>query len=668
MSRPRTIALLLAFATLLVFLPVGWHQFVNYDDVDYVTENPFVKNGLNWTDFKWAFTAFHAGNWHPLTWISHQLDCELFGLNAGAQHIVNVLFHSANAALVFILLLRLTEKLWPSAMVAALFAWHPLHVESVAWIAERKDVLSTLFALLALLSYTRYARKNLKQENHKPNAGLALPSFNSQFLNRDYFLSLIFFTLGLLSKPMLVTLPFAMLLLDFWPLQRRGFSSPIKLLVEKTPFFLLAGISCIVTFFAQGEAVVTLTRVPLHYRIEHAPIAVVDYVLNFFWPANLDAIYPLDRIFAWHVIISLAILIFISIIAWHWRKTKPYFIFGWLWFLGALVPVIGLVQVGSQSIADRYTYIPSIGFFTAFIFLAADFGARIKTSKIIIASSAVMILIACILATEFQLRFWRDSETLFRHAIAVRPDNVIALVDLGVSLDAQHRFDEALAIYRQAEKFETGPYYQLHNNLGNILSLRGNHAASLAEYGIAIHERPNDAFLHNAAGSEFAALGKFEMAMKEFAVAEQLNPNYAAPHLETAKVFLRQGRDADAVNELRAAVRLTPDDFQILAYTAHILAANENAAVRDGKSALTLAFTANDLSGHSQPMVFDAMGMACAELGDFTNAQACARNALDLGAALQMQNLQPISNRLELYKKNLPWRESFLATNLPPKN
>ena len=677
MSRPRLIALLLAFTTLLVFLPVGWHQFVNYDDTDYVTENIHVKNGLNWPDIQWAFTTFHAVNWHPLTWISHQMDCELFGLNAGAQHIVNALFHAANVALLFILLWRLTQKLWPCAFIAALFAWHPLHVESVAWIAERKDVLSTFFALLSLLAYTRFVQaRKADRETQSAVGGKTSASLNLQPATNDqqpviyYALALTFFALGLLSKPMLVTLPFVMLLLDFWPLERFQISR-LKLqmvqrvFIEKIPFFLLTVTACLVTFFAQknGEAVVSLAKVPLHYRLENAPMAVVKYLLKLFWPARLSAIYPLDQIFFWQVILCVAVLISISVLAWRWRKTKPYFLFGWLWFLGTLMPVIGLVQVGSQSIADRYTYIPSIGFFVAVVFLAQDFFARIKLSGKIAASLAVAILLACVALTEWQLQFWHDSETLFRRAIVIKPDNVIALVDLGVTLDAQHRFDEALIVYRRAERFEQGPYFQLHNNLGNILGLLGDHTNSLAEYGIAIQERPNNAYLHNAAGSEFAAVGRFAAALREFSMAEQLDPNYAAPHLETAKVFLKQGRDAEAVNELRTAVRLAPDDFQTLAYTAHILAANQTAAVRDGQSALLLAAKANDLSGHVQPMVFDAMGMACAELGDFTNAQACAQNAIDIATALQMKNVPELHQRLELYKNQQPWRESFRDTN-----
>lgn len=667
MSRPRPVhrvlALVLALATLVVFLPAGWHDFVNYDDPDYVTDNSFVKNGLSRTDLKWAFTTGHASNWHPLTWISLQADCELFGPNPGALHMINVLFHATNVALLFLLCLRLTDKLWPSAMVAALFAWHPLHVESVAWIAERKDVLSTFFALLALLSYTRFGREKSR---------------------RSFWCALIFFALGLLAKPMLVTLPFVFLLLDYWPLGRLGggsqsqrqlggkpLHSPLLagIVFEKWPFFLLTAASCAATVFAQktGGAVVSLAKVPLHYRIENAPIVVVRYLMKLFWPSNLSPIYLLDQIFLWETVLCVAVLLLISIAAWHWRKSKPYLLTGWLWFLGTLVPVIGLVQVGSQAMADRYTYLPSIGFFLAVVFLAADFFAHLQTPGSITAGISLLLLLACLLVTEVQLSFWRDSETLFRRAIAVTPNNVVALVNLGVTLDDQHRFDEALATYRQAEKFENGPYYELHNDLGGLLSRLGRHDQALAEYGIAIRERPGDPAGHNAAGSELAALGQIAPALQEFSVAEQLNPDYASPHIETAKILLGQGRDAAAVGELHTALRLEPDNFEVLAYTAHILASDEDAAVRDGKTALMLAAKANDLTGHTQPMVFDVMGMACAELGDFTSAQACAQKALDLATALQIQNLDGLHRRLALYQNHQQWRESFRSTNPPAR-
>ena len=655
MSRTRLITLLLAFTTLLVFLPVGQFNFVNYDDNDYITDNDFVKHGLNWTDIQWAFTAFHAGNWHPLTWISHMLDCQLFGPNAGAHHFVNVLFHVLNVALLFVWLTRLTGRLGPAAFIAALFAWHPLHVESVAWIAERKDVLSTFFALLALLAYTRSVQENCR---------------------RSFWLALLFFALGLMAKPMLVTLPFVLLLLDYWPLKRMadGEMAPVKrinsLLWEKWPFFLLTGASCVVTFLAQrsGEAVVSLATVSLRYRLENAPVAVVGYLQKLFVPADLCAIYPMpSRIPAWEVAMSVAILILISAVAWRWRVSRPYFLMGWLWFLGTLIPVIGLVQVGGQAMADRYTYIPSIGFFIAVVFLLVEVAEKIQTPRIIQVGVAVVISVACILVTEHQLQFWRDSETLFRRAVAVTRDNDIALVNLGVALDVQGRFDESLAVYRQAEKLESGRY-QLHNNLGNVLDKLGRPDESLAEYREASRLRPGDAFLHNSVGIELATLGKYDEALQELDEAGRLDPHYPWSHMERAKIFFKLGRDGEAQAELRAAVGIDPDDYQILASTAHYLAANENPAARDGKMAISLAAKANELSGNTQPMVFDVLGMALAESGDFTNAQVCAQNALDLATAAGLKNTDQIRQRLDLYQTHQPWRESFRSTNLPARN
>ena len=652
MSRPRLIALLLVLVTLAVFLPAGGFKFVNFDDDDYVTGNGFVKHGLTGADIRWAFTTFHAGNWHPLTWISHMADCTLFGLNPGAHHCVNILFHAANVALLFVLLWRLTQKFWPSALVAALFAWHPLHVESVAWISERKDVLSTFFALLALLSYAKFAKEKSR---------------------RSYWLAFLFFALGLMAKPMLVTLPFVMLLLDFWPLARftiddSRFTTFLRLAVEKWPLFLLMVASCIVTLFAQQQAIVPLEKVTLGYRLENAPVAVVSYIGKLFWPADLCVFYPMaEKISAFRIGLAIATLLLTSFAAWRWRDSRPYFLTGWLWFLGTLVPVIGLVQVGGQAMADRYAYIPSIGFFIALVFLADEFAARIQMPEIICFGFAGLICCACILATENQLSFWRDSEALFRRAAVVTQNNDIALLDLGVALDAQGRFEEALAVYHQAEK-SGSRHYQIYNNLGNVLGLLGRHAESLAEYRKAIQIAPGIAGLHNAAAVQLAALNRFDEALKEFSEAGKLNPNLAAPHLEAAKILFKTGRDAEGLGEFHAALQIEPDNYQTLATTAHYLAANENAAARDGKGALVLALKANDLSGHVQPMVFDILGMALAENGDFTNAVICAQSALDLANAAQMQNTGQLQTRLELYKNKQPWRESFRATNAPVKN
>jgi protein O-mannosyl-transferase len=652
--RPRLLALLLALATLIIYLPATRNGFVNFDDDDYITNNPVVKAGLTLAGIKWAFTTGHASNWHPLTWLSHMTDCQWFGLNPAAHHFVNALLHAANSALVFWLVLRLTQRFWPCVFIAALFAWHPLHVESVAWASERKDVLSTFFALLALLSYVQFAKESSR---------------------RHYWLALLFFTLGLLAKPMLVTLPFVFLLLDVWPLQRLNTeqiqpSSFKPLITEKIPFLLLTAASCAVTFLVQqkGEAVATLAKVSLRYRLENAPVAVTGYLEKLFWPANLSIFYPLpDEIPTLKFIFSVLVLILISALAWRWRQARPYFLIGWLWFLGTLVPVIGLVQVGGQALADRYTYIPSIGFFLAANFLLAEWFGKIQTPKLILGALMILILTACIFATERQIQFWHDGESLFRRAVGLSPDNDVALVDLGVALDAQYRFDEALEFYKRAEKIAPSRF-QIHNNLGNILSHLGRHAESLAEYKLGIQQRPDSAPLHNSAGTELVALNNFSAAIQEFAAAAQLDSTYGAPHLELGKLLFRLGREADGLTEFRAAVQRDPENYQTLATVAHYLAAAENVAVRDPQDALPLALKANELSGHSQPMVFDILGMALAANGDFTNAAVCAQNALTLANAAKMKNTGQIQERLELYQKNQPWRESFLATNAPPKN
>jgi tetratricopeptide (TPR) repeat protein len=661
MSRPRLIALLLALATLLVYLPVVHDGFVNFDDQEYVTENHPVLAGLTWDSLRWAFTSFHAANWHPLTWLSHMLDCELFGPNPGAHHFVNVLFHAANAALLFVLLLRLTKAMWPAAFVAALFAWHPLHVESVAWVAERKDVLSTFFALLALLSYTKFVKENCR---------------------RSFWFALVFFALGLMAKPMLVTLPFVMLLLDFWPLklvaggklQVAGSPTPNHQpstfnhqLFEKWPFFLLAAGSCAVTYFAQrlGAAVMTLEQLSFSLRLQNALIAYARYLLDTIWPLNLAVLYPLPNHLHWihaAAATAAAALLVISWLAWRTRNSRPYVIIGWLWFLGTLVPVIGLVKVGSMALADRYTYFPLTGIFLIAAFGACDLAARFPFLKKLLPAAAVLILVASVRLTERQLTFWRDSETLFRRDLAVTPDNSSAHINLGAALEMSGREPEALAEYREATRLADDSV-NAHFNLANLLTKMNRPAEALPEYDRAIVLAPAMANLRNGRGEALAELGKFNEAERAFAEAVRLDPDYAAPHFELGKTLLKQGRDAEAIGEFRAALRLDPDNFKILAYVAHVLAADENLQIRDGRTALVLAIKANNLTGGVQPLVLDALGMACAETGDFTNAVDVTQKALDLATAAKLKKTEPIQQRLELYKNHQPWRESFLATN-----
>jgi protein O-mannosyl-transferase len=704
MPRPRLIGLLLALVTLLVYLPVTRHGFLVYDDDVYITGNPLVQKGLTRAGIQWAFTTSHASNWHPLTWLSHMADCELFGLNPGAHHVVNALFHAANAALLFALLLRLTGGLWPSAFVAALFAWHPLHVESVAWISERKDVLSTCFALLSLLAYAGYVKRaasdapragggnpksevRMPKEVRNPNAEISDGQrSNSDFglrasfgfptgpASRFYWLALFLFALGLMSKPMVVTLPFVMLLLDYWPLQRFRASTLSRLTLEKWPLFLLTAVACVVTYIAQsrGEAVMSWEIVPPGLRLENALTAYVRYLLKTICPTNLAVIYPLaPEINGSAVIAAAAVLIFISIIVWRARQRSPYGLFGWLWFLGTLVPVIGLVQVGGASLADRYTYFPLIGVFVAVTFAVRDLAGRLQLSRVVVAAAAAGVLAACLLLTENQLRYWRDSETLFRHALAVTRDSYLAHLNLGTVFQNEGRLNEALVEYREAARLFPG-YFLAHSNLGSLLDDLGRPEEALAEYRLTLQLKSNLPALHDGTGIALVKLGRADEAMREFAEAARLDPAYPWPYFQMGKVLLGQGHDPEAVDKFREALRISPDNYQILAYTARVLAADENPQIRDGQTALAYAARANVLSDNALPFVLDALGMACAEAGRFDDAQEAVERAMKIVTAAGMkQDVVSLQQRLRLYQNHQPWRESFLSTNarsgdLPP--
>ena len=652
MSRPRLIALLLALITLAAYLPVMHDSFSNFDDGDYVTGNRVVPNGLTWAGVKWAFTTWHASNWHPLTWLSHMLDCELFGLNAGAQHYVSVLFHTANAVLLLLLLFRLTGTLWPSALVAALFAWHPLHVESVAWIAERKDVLSTFFGLLALLAYTRYAQKNSKI---------------------GYCLALFFFAFGLMAKPMLVTLPFVMLLLDYWPLRRIPnfefrISNALRLVFEKWPFFLLAAASCVVTFLAQrnGGMVTPLQQFPLDLRLGNALLSYALYLGKAIWPARLAVVYPLQSQLPWaEAAVAGVLLMIITWLAWRAQRQCPYLLVGWFWFLGILVPVIGLVQVGGQVLADHYTYVPLIGIFVAITFGLKDLIARFKIGVVPPAAAAGLILASCLVFTERQLSYWRNDETLFSHAITVTKNNGDAHNNLAVALEQQGRYAEALAEYRAAERIDPGSY-KIHYNLGNLFNEMGKSDEALVQYREALKLNPKAPPAHDNLGMLLVKLGRFDEAMNQYEQAAWLDPDDPRPYYLMGKALLKQGRDAEAIDQFREALQLGPDNFQILAYTAYVLAASENPKVRDGKTALELAAKANALTGGAQPGVLDALSMACAETGRFKNAQQIEQRAIRLAQAAGLKETNAMLQRLELYKSGLPYRETF--TNSPPRN
>jgi tetratricopeptide (TPR) repeat protein len=655
MSWPRIVVLLLALVTLLSYLPVTHDGFLNYDDSDYVTQNQIVRNGLTWAGIKWAFTTWHASNWHPVTWLSHMADCELFRLDAGGHHFVNVLFHTANTILLFILLLRLTGALWPCAFVAALFAWHPLHVESVAWISERKDVLSTFFALLSLLNYATYAQKNRRQH---------------------FCFALVFFALGLMSKPMLVTLPFVMLLLDYWPLQRmkgrklEDASSQIPsfrtstynlLVLEKWPFFLLSAISCLITFLAQrNEAVASFAKVPLSLRFENMITAYAGYLLKMIWPVHLAVFYPLPKQIAWPVVaVSAAILIIISAVVWRERRRSPCLLVGWLWFLGTLVPVIGLVQVGDQAMADRYSYFPLIGIFCAIVFFANEKARQFQFLKMPFAVAAVSILAACLVLTENQLRYWHDSESLFRHALAISDESALAHLNLGEALQDQNKPAEALAEYREVLKLDPSRH-EAYNNIARILDEQGKAQTALDYCRTAVRLDPKSAFSHNNLGLVLMELGDFNEALGEFSEATKLDANYASPRFQIGKILLKLGRAAEAMPHFREALAIEPDNYQMLIYVARVLAADENPQVRNGKDALALADEANQLTASPQAVGLDTLAMALAENGRFDEAAQAENQAVSLAAAAgQNDDVNLMQERLRLYKKSQPYRESF---------
>jgi tetratricopeptide (TPR) repeat protein len=693
MSRPRIVALLLALVTLLVYMPVAHHTFVLYDDGDYITENLIVQNGLTWAGIKWAFATSHSANWHPLTWISHMADCQMFGLNAGGHHCVSALFHAVNAALLFVLLLRLTSlradasarqanSFWPCAFIAALFAWHPMHVESVAWAAERKDVLSTFFELLALLAYVRYA-KTVTSDEGQVTGKRRNPSLITR--HSSLYLALFFFALALMSKPMPVTLPFLLLLLDYWPLERvagcklkvtdsktesfQPSTFNLQLLTEKIPFFLLSAASCVVTYLSQkAAAVVSLKGLPLDLRADNMLVSYARYLLKLFWPENLAVIYPLPKLYPlWQLTLAVAALIAISWFVWRERRRFAYLPVGWLWFLGALVPVIGLVQVGSQAMADRYSYFPSIGIFIAVTFGARDLASRFQFSKITIAITAASILAACLILTEKQLGFWSNDEALFRHAVASTDENEVAHLNLGVALEKQGRYSEAIGEYRIALRIYPKSV-DTHNNLANLLDRAGNTNAALAEYQEALRLDPKAVGPHNNLGTFFIEAGRLDDAMKEYAEAARLDPADAHAYYLIGKVLLREGRDSEAIPQFQKAAQFAPDNFQMLAYIARVLASDENLKTRDGNAAYLLASKANVLTDGVQPAMLDTLAMAYAELGRFDDAQQAEQDAITLASKYSLKDdVAAMTERLQLYKNRQPYRESYTnaTVNLP---
>ncbi len=586
------ISLLLALVTLAVYLPGVRHDFLTYDDQQYVTENPHVLSGLSWANFKWAFQAGYASNWHPLTWLSHMLDCQIFGARPMGHHLTNVLLHVANVLLLFLGLRRLTGATGRSAVVAALFAWHPLHVESVAWVAERKDLLCACFWMLTLLAYARYASK--------PGAV-------------RYLVTLGCFSLGLLSKPMIVTLPFVLLLLDYWPLRRTAATRTVgmprqpwpRLALEKVPFLVLTVIASWLTIWAQRQAhsIVSLQGLPLAERLLHVPIAYAHYLQAMFLPWGLAVYYPFPAASSPIPGGGCAVLLLlVSAGAWWWAGRRPYLLVGWCWYLGTLVPVIGFVQVGDQAWADRYTYLPLIGPFIALVWLAGDWGMAAGRSgnsagkRVWLGLELAGLGVALILLTERQLGFWQDTRTLFTQAVRVVPENAKAITLLGSllvkegkvdeamglydralkirpddpeahffrgnALERKSRLDEAIVEYRRALWFEPLAA-KTHFFLGGALVKQQQYEAAVAEYREALRRDPDSAVTHNNLARVFHTRGRFEEAAVEYGAALRLEPAFPQAHNNLGIVLLQTGQLGPGIAELREALRLTPGNGEI---------------------------------------------------------------------------------------------------------
>lgn len=578
-SPAMWVCLALIAVNVAVYAPVVHHEFTNYDDPEYVRLNPHLSGGLTWRNISWALTTGYQSYWHPLTWMSHMLDVQLYGLNPGPHHATNLLLHIANTILLLGLLHRMTGALGRSAFVAGLFAVHPLQVESVAWVSERKTLLSTLLWMLTLWAYVDYARR---------------PRF------ARYLIVLFLFALGLMAKPMLVTLPFVLLLLDYWPLRRVPLGTPpsenqrpvSQLVLEKLPLLALAITSSVVTIVTQQRvgAVAGLDVLPLSSRIANALVAYTAYLGKMLWPARLAVFYPFQTLPAWQVAGAVAVLVVVSALVLRAAARHSYLLVGWLWFLGTLVPVIGLVQAGTQSMADRYAYIPFIGLFIMVAWgvpdlLAArraiaatksrsdattgrggDWGdaaknrrglRRMPLREVALPVAAALVILLCAIRAAGQVRYWQDSSTLWTHALAVTTDNYRAHNNLGNALADQGKVSEAIAQYSEALRILPN-FVDAHSNLGIVLADQGRLDEAIAHYREALRGYPGFAEAHLNLGAALASERKIGEAITEYSQALRIRPDYADAHYNLANALASQGKIDEAIAHYREAVSISP--------------------------------------------------------------------------------------------------------------
>lgn len=563
-GKKRIIVLALIALTLIAYWGVKDNGFVSYDDETYVVGNAQVRGGL--VNAPWALTATSAANWHPLTWLSHMLDWQLFGANPAGHHVVSLLIHASSVVVLFWMLHLMTGAVWRSALAAALFAVHPINVESVAWIAERKNVLSTLFWLLTICAYVWYARK---------------PGW------RRYSVVVVSFVAGLLSKPMLVTLPFALMLLDYWPLGRidRWQAAPVaakkqkkriktddarifqitslrNAIIEKVPLLLLCVASSVITLKAQqaGGAVGSTETFPLVVRFQNAIVSYARYLLDMVWPFQLGVFYPHPRaaLPAWQLALAAIVLLAVTALSFRFAKRFRYAPVGWLWYLGTLVPVIGIVQVGLQSRADRYAYIPLIGIFTAIAWLSNDWAGGRPLRERNLAVAAALVLIALTIGTRYQASTWRNSATLFERAIAVTSNNYVAHNNLGELLARQGKLDEATTQF-QASLDANPDFSQARQNMGMILIKQGKPQEAIAEFTMAVESNPRSVDAYNKLGAALASVGRIDEAVDKFSRALEIDPGYGSARANLGSAYEQLGRTDEAIAAYTIALQSISD-------------------------------------------------------------------------------------------------------------
>jgi protein O-mannosyl-transferase len=708
----------LAMLVFAVFGQTVHHDFINFDDNAYVYENPYVSAGVTLEGAIWAFSHVHSSNWHPLTWLSHLLDCQIYGLEPGGHHLTNVFLHAATAIVLFLLLLRMTGAQWRSAFVAALFAIHPLRVESVAWVAERKDVLSGLFFMLTLLAYARYVGKSeiriskSEDEEIPPAAGVGFltSSVVRPLTSGSYWLVVVFFALGLMSKPMLVTLPVVLLLLDFWPLGRFSLDpqhsnlltrqSAFRLVGEKLPLFALAGASCVVAVFAQGQAIQLLERLPLAARMGNALLSGVTYIGQMFWPSKLAVHYPLlpENVRLPAIAMAAGILATITVSVLLLRNRNAYLLTGWIWYLVMLGPVIGIFQVGAQAHADRYTYLPQIGLYVMLTWAVADWSVGGGRWRLFVAGAVLTVVLAATLsAARIQTSHWRDSESLWNHTLActeknslahnnlgnvflkdgrtpaaiehfrkalqIRPDYPSACYNLATAFAQAGRMGEAIEHFRKALRLGLASMddelvQRAHYNLGNALFQIGRSQEAIEHCRRAVQLSPEHPEAHNNLANALATQGRTEEAVAHYQQALRLKPGYTDARCNLGGALASQGRFAEAVEQYETALDSAPEAIAVLNNLAWLLATCPEASLRDGQRAVELARKAERLSTREHPAILGTLAAAYAEAGHFSDAVETARRAIALAMEQGDQTLaEQTRQRLALYEEGAPYHE-----------